>query len=87
MTGTTAAVASPVDLTRYGEYTVKTTAPADGSFHRPVYPFTGRVTADGTSGYLAEPGRYHLYISLGLPVGAAHRRSSGGCLASPMSSR
>ena len=71
MTGTTAAVASPVDLTRYGEYTVKTTAPADGSFHRPVYPFTGRVTADGTSGYLAEPGRYHLYVSLACPW--AHR--------------
>ena len=50
MTGTTAAVASEVDFARYGPYTVKRAAPSDGSFQRPVYPFTGRVTADGASG-------------------------------------
>ena len=71
MTGTTAAVASEVDFARYGAYTVKRTAPADGGFQRPVYPFTGRVTADGASGYRAEPGRYHLYVSLACPW--AHR--------------
>ena len=70
MTGT-AAVASPVDLARYGEYTVQTPAAADGSFVRPLYRFTGRVSADGASGYLAEPGRYHLYVSLACPW--AHR--------------
>src|SRR5690348_12188983 len=71
MTGTTAAVASEVDFDRYGPYTVKRAAPSDGSFQRPVYPFTGRVTADGASGYQAEPGRYHLYVSLACPW--AHR--------------
>jgi putative glutathione S-transferase len=67
----TAAVASPEDFGRYGEYTVKTPAAADGSFTRPVYRFTGRITADGGSGYPAEPGRYHLYVSLACPW--AHR--------------
>ena len=71
MTGTTAAVASEVDFDRYGPYTVKRAAPSDGSFQRPVYPFTGRVTADGAGGYRAEPGRYHLYVSLACPW--AHR--------------
>jgi putative glutathione S-transferase len=33
--------------------------------------FTGCVTADGSSGYKAEPGRYHLYVSLACPW--AHR--------------
>src|SRR6516164_6703803 len=71
MTGTAAAVASPVDFDRYGDYTVKRPATPDGSFQRPVYPFTGRITADGASGYPAEPGRYHLYVSLACPW--AHR--------------
>jgi len=38
-----------------------------GAFVRPAYPFQGRVTADGSSGYKAEPGRYHLYISWACP--------------------
>ena len=71
MTGTAAAVASPVDFSRHGDYTVKRPATPDGSFQRPVYPFTGRITADGASGYPAEPGRYHLYVSLACPW--AHR--------------
>jgi putative glutathione S-transferase len=33
--------------------------------------FRDRVTADGSSGYAAEPGRYHLYVSLACPW--AHR--------------
>ena len=74
MTGTTAAVASEVDFDRYGAYTVKRTAPADGNFQRPVYPFTGRVTAGGASGYRAEPGRYHLYVSLACPWAQAARQ-------------
>jgi glutathionyl-hydroquinone reductase len=70
MTGT-AAIASPVDFERYGEYTVKAPAAADGSFVRPLYRFTGRISADGASGYPAEPGRYHFYVSLACPW--AHR--------------
>ncbi|MGE5292755.1 MAG: glutathione S-transferase family protein [Micromonosporaceae bacterium] len=30
--------------------------------------FTGRITADGSSGYPAIPGRYHLYASLASPL-------------------
>src|SRR3974390_2402885 len=71
MTGTTTAVASPVDFGRYGDYTVKGSAPADSSFQRPFSPFPGRITADGASGYPAGPGRYHLYVSLACPW--AHR--------------
>ncbi|MBO0774822.1 MAG: glutathione S-transferase family protein [Actinobacteria bacterium] len=67
----TAAVASPVDFERYGEYSVKAPARADGSFARPRYRFQDRITADGSSGYPAEPGRYHLYVSLACPW--AHR--------------
>jgi glutathionyl-hydroquinone reductase len=67
----TAAVASPVDFETYGEYSLKAPARADGSFVRPLYRFTGRITADGSSGYPAEPGRYHLYVSLACPW--AHR--------------
>jgi hypothetical protein len=33
----------------------------------PVDRFQGRITADGSSGYRAEPDRYHLYISWGCP--------------------
>ena len=33
--------------------------------------FTGRVSADGSSGFAAEPGRYHLYVSYACPF--AHR--------------
>jgi glutathionyl-hydroquinone reductase len=47
--------ASPTDVTAYGEYTIK----RDDS--RPLYRFGGRITADGSSGYRAEPGRYHIY--------------------------
>ncbi|SNQ46315.1 Glutathione S-transferase domain protein [Frankia canadensis] len=49
--------ASPTDVATYGEYTIRQD-PADP---RPLYRFAGRLTADGSSGYRAEPGRYHLY--------------------------
>jgi len=42
-----------------------------GEFIRQPYVFDGRITADGSSGYPAEPGRYHLYVSLACPW--AHR--------------
>lgn len=49
--------ASPVDLERYGTYRI-TQAPDDP---RPLYRFTGRLTRDGSSGFPAVAGRYHLY--------------------------
>jgi glutathione S-transferase/putative glutathione S-transferase len=62
--------ASPVDHVSYGQY-------GPGRLHlspdwnRPLYPFQGRITADGSSGHPAEPGRYHLYVSWVCPY--AHR--------------
>jgi putative glutathione S-transferase len=38
-----------------------------GSFVRQPYVFRDWVTSDGSSGYRAEPGRYHLYISWACP--------------------
>jgi len=42
-----------------------------GEFVRNVTTFRDRVTADGRSGFPAEAGRYHLYVSLACPW--AHR--------------
>ena len=42
-----------------------------GTFRRVETRFRDRVTADGAGGYKAEPGRYHLYVSLACPW--AHR--------------
>lgn len=47
------------------------TKSSGGKFVRPGSTFLDRVTADGSSGFAAEPGRYHLYISLACPW--AHR--------------
>lgn len=44
---------------------------ADGTFVRQQYAFRDRITADGSSGFPAEAGRYHLYVSLACPW--AHR--------------
>lgn len=49
--------ASPVDAETFGDYTIR----RDPGDTRPLYRFTGRITEDGSSGYPAEPGRYHLY--------------------------
>jgi glutathionyl-hydroquinone reductase len=49
--------ASPADVTTYGEYRIRI-EPGDT---RPLYRFGGRITADNSSGFAAEPGRYHLY--------------------------
>ncbi len=74
--------ASPVDFDAYGDYGAYRRKPADGqqasdgqqaggtpsaSFVRAPYPFRGRITADGSSGYPAVAGRYHLYISWACP--------------------
>jgi glutathionyl-hydroquinone reductase len=70
--------ASPVDFTVFGDYgdfrPKRPAAPGNakpGDFVRAAYPFQGRITADGSSGFPAEPGRYHLYISWACPW--AHR--------------
>ena len=47
------------------------TRKTDGAFVRVDSAFRDRVTADGSSGFRAEPGRYHLYVSLACPW--AHR--------------
>lgn len=39
----------------------------DGKFVRPSTTFRDRITADGSSGYPPEAGRYHLYVSLACP--------------------
>jgi glutathionyl-hydroquinone reductase len=44
---------------------------SQGAFVRQAYTFFERITADGSSGFAAEPGRYHLYVSLACPW--AHR--------------
>ena len=44
---------------------------ADGAFVRQRYRFRDRITADGSSSFPAEAGRYHLYVSLACPW--AHR--------------
>jgi putative glutathione S-transferase len=38
-----------------------------GEFVRPDSPLREWVTADGSSGFEAEPGRYHLYVALACP--------------------
>lgn len=42
-----------------------------GKFHETPTTFRDRITADGSSGFKAEAGRYHLYVALGCPW--AHR--------------
>ncbi len=44
---------------------------ASGAFLRTATTFRDRVTADGSSGFRAESGRYHLYVSYACPW--AHR--------------
>ena len=39
----------------------------EGAFVRQPNAFRDRITADGSSGFKAEPGRYHLYVSLACP--------------------
>jgi putative glutathione S-transferase len=66
--------AGPVDFGAFGDYTgsKRVLRPQAGAeFVRPPYPFQGRITADGSSGFPAEAGRYHLYISWACPW--AHR--------------
>jgi putative glutathione S-transferase len=67
-------VAGPVDFARFGDYAPpppKTGVANGATFERPRYVFQARISADGASGFKAEPGRYHLYISYACPW--AHR--------------
>ena len=43
----------------------------NGRYQRATTTFRNFVTADGSSGFKAEPGRYHLYVSHACPW--AHR--------------
>jgi putative glutathione S-transferase len=49
--------ASAVDTQAFGAYRIN----RDPGDDRPLYRFTSRITADGASGFRAEPGRYHIY--------------------------
>lgn len=66
---------SPADFAAFGDYgDFRPKRPATGTtgeFVPAAYPFRGRITADGSSGYPAEPGRYHLDVSWACPW--AHR--------------
>src|SRR6202046_933002 len=59
--------ASPVACGAYGQYGAGRGFDQGQAFQRPRYPFRGRITANGSSGFRAEPGRYHLYISWACP--------------------
>ncbi len=54
-----------------GRWTRETQDTSSGRFVRPESRFRAHVTADGASGFKAEAGRYHLYVSYGCPW--AHR--------------
>ena len=56
-----------------GEWKTEDSIPRDseGRFVRSTTSFRDRVTADGSSGFGAEAGRYHLYVALACPW--AHR--------------
>ena len=47
--------------------TQPTSATSTGGFLRHQGTIQGRITGDGSNGYLAEPGRYQLYASLACP--------------------
>ncbi len=61
--------AGPVDFATYGDYGDyrKAKVKPGPEFVRAPYPFRGRITADGSSDYPAQAGRYHLYISWACP--------------------
>src|SRR5713101_7797934 len=54
-----------------GKWTDRRPAEVAGHFVRPESQFRNFITADGSSGFKAEPGRYHLYIAYNCPW--AHR--------------
>jgi putative glutathione S-transferase len=62
-----------------GRWTTEWYTPGpEGRFVRGETVFRGRITADGSSGFPAAAGRYHLYVSLACPW--AHRTLIGRAL-------
>ena len=57
-------------MARRGALAAEETGKA-GEFQRADSRFRDRITADGSSGFKAEAGRYHLYVAHGCPW--AHR--------------
>ncbi len=57
------------------EFTIKTAEERDGAFVRQQSRFRDWITADGSSGFAPEAGRYHLYVSRACPW--AHRTIIG----------
>jgi len=55
----------------WSDENIHTEIEADGSYKKKPSVFRGHVTADGSSGFKAEAGRYHLYSSIACPW--AHR--------------
>lgn len=69
---TTSSMHRRMGMLRDGQWTTSGDEPgAGGSFERPATQFRGRVTADGSTDFPAEPGRYHLYAAWACPW--AHR--------------
>lgn len=59
-------------MLRDGEWSTDWYEPGEGGeFERPETSFRDKVTADGSSGFPAESGRYHLYVAWACPW--AHR--------------
>jgi len=56
---------------RWSEEELSTETSAAGAFQRADSRFRDWITADGSSGFKAEPGRYHLYVAYNCPW--AHR--------------
>jgi len=60
--------ASPVDFATYGHYAPPPSAFVEVNGKKTVdYPFQGRLSDDARTKWPAEPGRYHLYVSLTCP--------------------
>lgn len=63
----TALPAPAIDFEKYGDYEGPRVAPKPDAPARPRYRFQGRISADGSSSWQAESGRYHIYVSWSCP--------------------
>ena len=52
-------------MSQTAQFPAETTT--EGAFVRQPYTIRDRITADGSSGFRAEPGRYHLYVARACP--------------------
>src|SRR5712692_3206456 len=62
---------NPMGMLVNGKWTGQRPAAVAGRFIRPESQFRSWITADGSSGFKAEAGRYHLYVAYNCPW--AHR--------------